>query len=130
MFDFALVTSIDRVFRSTKHFVQIMNELDGLGIRFVSIKENIDTADATGRQFLVALRTVAALEKSLGGERIKVAMRRAKSEGQRLGRAPLDVDRTAVARDRLSGMSLTDVAHKYAVSRASVMRFTREAQTA
>jgi len=129
-FEIVLVASIDRAFRSTKHFVQIMNVLDGLGIRFVSIKENIDTADATGRQFLLALRSVAALERSLVGERIKVAMRRAKSEGQRMGRALLDVDRTAVARDRLSGMSLTDVAHKYAVSRASVMRFTREAQTA
>jgi DNA invertase Pin-like site-specific DNA recombinase len=127
-FDVALVTSIDRVARSTKHLVQVMNELDGFGIRFVSLGEGIDTADATGRQFLLALRSVAALEKSLCGERIKVGMRRAKSEGQRLGRAPLDVDRTAIARDRLAGMSLTDVAKKFGVSRASVMRFTREAQ--
>jgi DNA invertase Pin-like site-specific DNA recombinase len=127
-FDVVLVTSIDRVARSTKHFVQIMNEMDALGIRFVSLREGIDTAGATGRQFLWALRSVAALERSLVGERIKVAMRRAKSEGQRMGRAPLDVDRTAIVRDRLAGMSLTDVATKHLVSRASVVRFTREAQ--
>jgi DNA invertase Pin-like site-specific DNA recombinase len=123
-----LVTSIDRVARSTKHFVQIINELDGLGIRFLSLAENIDTADASGRQFLSALRSIAALEKSLRGERIKVAMRRAKSEGQRMGRAPLDVDHAAIVRDRQSGMSLTDVATKFGVSRASVVRFAREAQ--
>jgi hypothetical protein len=45
-----------------------------------------------------------------------------------MGRAPLDVDRTAIVRDRLAGMSLTDVATKHLVSRASVVRFTREAQ--
>jgi transposase len=55
-------------------------------------------------------------------------MRRAKLEGQRLGRAPLDIDRDALVRDRLAGMSLTSVAKKYGVSRASVVRFVREAR--
>jgi DNA invertase Pin-like site-specific DNA recombinase len=126
-FDAVLVFSIDRVARSTKHLGQIMGELDGLGIRFLSLQENIDTADPAGRQFLEALRNVAALEKSLGGERIKVGMRRARSEGQRLGRQPLDVDRIALVRDRLAGMSLTATGKKYSISRASVVRFVREA---
>ncbi len=126
-FDVVLVASIDRVARSIKHFVQVMNELDGLGIRFLSLAENIDTAGTTGRLFLDALDKVAALERSLGCERIKVGMRRAKFEGQRLGRQPLDVDRNAIVRDRLAGMSLTNVAKKYGISRASVVRFVREA---
>ena len=42
--------------------------------------------------------------------------------------APLDVDHQALVRDRTSGMSLTNVAKKYGVSRASVVRFAREAQ--
>lgn len=49
-------------------------------------------------------------------------------EGQGLGRGPLDVDRHALVRDRLAGISLTDVAKKYGVSRASVVRFVREAK--
>ena len=44
-----------------------------------------------------------------------------------MGRAPLDIDHSALVRDRRSGMSLTVVAKKYGVSRASVVRFTREA---
>ena len=55
-------------------------------------------------------------------------MRRAKLEGQRLGRQPLAVDHEALVRDRLSGMSLTNVAKKYHVSRASVLRFVQESQ--
>jgi len=55
-------------------------------------------------------------------------MRRARIEGQRLGRAPLNIDHDALVRDRLAGMSLTNVARKYGISRASVVRFGREAQ--
>jgi DNA invertase Pin-like site-specific DNA recombinase len=72
--------------------------------------------------------SIAELERSLIVERIKAGMRRAKIEGRRLGRAPLDVDRDAIVRDRLSGMSLTDVAKKYGISRASVVRVVRDAK--
>ena len=51
-------------------------------------------------------------------------------EGQRLGRAPLDIDHDALVRDRLAGMSLTNVAKKYGVSRASVVRFVKEVNEA
>jgi DNA invertase Pin-like site-specific DNA recombinase len=78
--------------------------------------------------FMNACRSISALERALSGEKIRKGMRRAEFEGQRLGRAPLQVDHAAVVRDRLSGMSLTNVAKKYSVSRASVVRFCREAQ--
>ena len=51
-------------------------------------------------------------------------------EGRRIGRAPLDIDREQVVRDRCSGMSLTQVAKKYRISRASVVRFVKEAKNA
>ena len=47
---------------------------------------------------------------------------------RRLGRAPLSVDRDALVRDRLAGMSLTEVAEKYGISRASVVRVVRDAK--
>jgi DNA invertase Pin-like site-specific DNA recombinase len=61
-------------------------------------------------------------------ERIKAGMRRRKLDGLPLGRQPLDVNHEALVADRIGGMSLTDVAKKYACSRASVVRFVREAQ--
>jgi DNA invertase Pin-like site-specific DNA recombinase len=72
--------------------------------------------------------SIAELERSLIVERIEAGMRRARMEGQKLGRAPLNIDHDALVRDRLAGMSLTSVAKKYGVSRASVVRFVREAQ--
>lgn len=60
--------------------------------------------------------------------RTRAGMCRARLERQRLGRAPLDVDRHPLVRDRSAGMSLSNVAKKYGISRASVVRFVRESQ--
>ena len=126
-FDLILVGAFDRVARSVKHFLTVVDELGDLGIEFVSARENIDTSGPMGRMFIVMVSSIAELERSLIIERIRAGMRRRKLEGYRLGRAPLDVDHQALVRDRLSGMSLTVVGKKYGVSRASVVRFTREA---
>jgi len=126
-FSVVLVAAFDRIARSTRHFLQTLDELDSLAIEFVSAREAVDTTTALGRMFVTIIGCIAELERSLIVERIRQGMRRRKLEGFRLGRAPLDVDREALVCDRRSGMSLTRVAKKYAVSRASVVRFTREA---
>ena len=127
-FSVVLVAAFDRIARSTKNFLEVVDELNSLGIEFVSARESIDTSGPMGRMFITMVGSIAELERSLIVERIKAGMRRARLEGQRLGRAPLDIDRYSLVRDRLSGMSLTEVAKKYGVSRASVVRFVREAQ--
>jgi len=127
-FDAVLVWSSDRLARSTKHFLQVLDELNELGIQFLSQREAIDTEGPLGRAIIVIISAIAELERSLIVERVRAGMRRAKLEGRRIGRAPLDVDRAALVRDRLTGMSLTHTARKYGVSRASVVRLVREAQ--
>lgn len=125
-FDAVLVWSCDRLARSTKHFLEVLDELNELGIRFHSQREAIDTEGPLGRAIVVIISAIAELERSLIVERVRAGMRRAKLEGRRIGRTPLDVDRAALVRDRLAGMSLTKVAKKYGLSRASVVRFVRE----
>lgn len=127
-FEVVLVWSCDRLARSTKHFLQVLDELNELGIQFLSQREAIDTEGPLGRAIVVICSAIAELERSLIVERVRAGMRRAKLEGRRIGRTPLDVNHAALAHDRLLGMSLTDVAKKYGVSRASVVRFVREVQ--
>jgi DNA invertase Pin-like site-specific DNA recombinase len=126
-FSVVLVAAFDRIARSTKNFLEIVDDLNDLEIEFISAREAIDTSGPMGRMFITLVGSIAELERSLIVERIKAGMRRARMEGQKLGRAPLNVDRDALVRDRLAGMSLTSVAKKYGVSRASVVRFVREA---
>jgi DNA invertase Pin-like site-specific DNA recombinase len=128
-FEALLVWSCDRVARSTTHFLHVLDQLTALGIEFISQRESIDTTGPLGRAIVVIISAIAELERSLIVERVRAGMRRAKLEGRRIGRAPLNVDRVALVRDRTGGMSLTRTARKYGVSRASVVRLVREAAT-
>lgn len=125
-FSVVLVAAFDRIARITKNFLEIVDELNGLGIEFISAREAVDTKGAMGKLFATLIGAIAELERSLIVERIKAGMRRAKLEGQRLGRAPLNIGRDALVRDRLNGMSLTETAKRHRVSRATVVRLVRE----
>ncbi len=128
-FSVVLVSAFDRVARSTKHFLQVIDELDSLGVVFLSRRENIDTSGPMGRLFLTLISSIAELESDLIGERVRMGMRRAKLEGRQIGRSRLDIDRGQVVIDRRSGLSLTQVAKKHSISRASVCRLMKEANS-
>jgi len=126
-FDVLLVWSCDRLARSTKHLLQTIDELNGMGIQFLSQREAIDTEGPLGRAILVIVSAMAELERCIIIERVRAGMRRARLEGRQIGRSRLDVDRQQVIDDRRSGMSLTQVAKKHNISRASVCRLMKEA---
>jgi DNA invertase Pin-like site-specific DNA recombinase len=126
-FDVLLVWSCDRLARSTKHFLQVLDELDSCGVQFVSLREAFDTSGALGRAFLGIVAVLGEMERALLIERVRSGMARARAEGRQIGRARLDVNRQQVIADRRSGMSLTQVARKHGISRASVCRLMKEA---
>jgi DNA invertase Pin-like site-specific DNA recombinase len=85
-FDAVIVWACDRLARSTKHFLQVLDELNELGIQFISQRESIDTEGPLGRAIVVIISAIAELERSLVVERVRARMRRAKLEGRRIGR--------------------------------------------
>lgn len=126
-FSVILVAAFDRVARSVKHFLQLMDVFDNLGITFISRRENVDTSGPMGRLFLTLIGSIAELESDLIRERVLAGMRRAKLDGVRIGRIPMNLDRAAIVRDRLSGMSLTAVARKWGISRSLVCKLVKRA---
>ena len=126
-FDVLLVAAFDRIARNVRHFLEVLDELNHLNIQFISLRENIDTGGPLGRAMLTIIGAISELERSLIAERVRAGMRRAKLEGRRIGRTPLNINREEVVSDRRSGMSLTQVARKHRISRASVCRLVREA---
>jgi DNA invertase Pin-like site-specific DNA recombinase len=108
-FDIVLVAAFDRVARNVRHFLEVLDELNHLGIEFVSLRENIDTGGPLGRAMVVIVGAIAQVEKQAIVERVKAGMRRARIEGRQIGRAPLCVDRDAILRDRERGLSLIEV---------------------
>jgi len=129
-FDIVLTWAFDRLARSVRHLLEVLDELNRLKVEFISFRENIDTGGPLGRALIVIIGAISELERNLIIERVRSGMRRAKLEGRRLGRPPLNVNRDDLLRDRARGHSLTQLAKTYSISRASVVRFLQQkAQT-
>ena len=128
--DVVLVWAADRLARSVRHFLEVLDTLNHLGIEFVSFRENLDTGGPLGRAVVVIVSAVAELERNLIIERVRAGLRRAKLEGRQLGRKPLEIDRAALLRDRARGLSLAQLAKAYRISRTSVARALKQSQNA
>jgi DNA invertase Pin-like site-specific DNA recombinase len=128
-FEIVLVWAFDRIARSVKHFLELLDELNRLSIEFVSFREQIDTAGPLGRAVVVIIGAIAELERNLIVERVRAGMRRARFEGRHIGRKPLELDHTAILRDRERGQSLGQLAKSHGVSRTTVHRVLREHAT-
>jgi DNA invertase Pin-like site-specific DNA recombinase len=125
-FDVVLVWACDRIARSTRHFLEVLDELNHLGIEFVSFREQIDTGGPLGRAIVVIIGAIAELERNLIVERVRAGMRRARLEGRPIGRPALALDREAIIKDRRHGDSLGTIARNHSVSRTTVHRVLRE----
>ena len=125
-FDIVLVWACDRIARSTKHFLEVLDELSHLNTEFVSFREQIDTGGPLGRAIVVIIGAIAELERSLIVERVRSGMRRARLEGRPIGRPALALDREAIVKDRRHGDSLGTIARNHSVSRTTVHRVLRD----
>ena len=121
-FDVVVLWAFDRLARSVRHFLQVIDELRHLHIEFISFRESIDTTGPLGQTILVILSAVSELEHNLIRERVRAGMRRARLEGQHIGRPKLIVNRDAVLRDREQGFSIRQLAKLHRVGRTTVCR--------
>jgi DNA invertase Pin-like site-specific DNA recombinase len=119
-FDVVLVWASDRIARSVRHFLEVLDELNRLNIEFVSFREQIDTGGPLGRAIVVIIGAIAELERNLIVERVRAGMRRARLEGRHIGRPALSLDREAILLDRRRGQSLGQIARARGISRATV----------
>jgi DNA invertase Pin-like site-specific DNA recombinase len=125
-FDVVLVWASDRIARSVKHFLEVLDELNRIGVEYVSFRENIDTGGPLGRAIIVIIGAISELERSLIVERVRAGMRRARLEGLRIGRAPLVLDNLAIQQDRQRGQSIRQIAKGHSVSTATIQRVLRK----
>jgi DNA invertase Pin-like site-specific DNA recombinase len=124
-FDVVLVWASDRIARSVKHFLDVLDELNRLNIEFISFREQIDTGGPLGRAVVVIIGAIAELERNLIIERVRAGMRRARLDGGHIGRPSLRLDPAAILRDRQRGQ----LARSYRVSRTTIHRVLREHAT-
>jgi DNA invertase Pin-like site-specific DNA recombinase len=85
-FDCVLVWKFDRFARSVAHLLRALEEFDHLGIRFISVQDQIDTQSLMGRTMFTIIGAMAELESSLISERVKAGMEAARTRGKPMGR--------------------------------------------
>jgi DNA invertase Pin-like site-specific DNA recombinase len=129
--DAIVVVGIDRLGRNAAEVMATIRELRDRDIVLRSLREGIDTSNATGRMVAGVLASLAELELELGRERRAAAREARRARGQHIGRPKvLDEKKTALAmRMHASGESASTIANALGVSRATVYRVLAE-QTA
>jgi DNA invertase Pin-like site-specific DNA recombinase len=126
--DAVVVVGIDRLGRNAAEVMTTIRELGERGIVLRSLREGIDTSNATGRMVAGVLASLAELELELGRERRAAAREARRARGQHIGRPKaLDEKKAALAqRMHATGEPASTIATALDVSRATLYRVLAE----
>ena len=127
-FDVLVCWRLDRLGRNLRHLVILIEELQSLGVTFVSLGEGIDCTTPAGKLQLHILAALAEFERERIRERVLAGLQRARAQGRRLGRPlarpPIDGLR------RVAGLPVQVAAERLGVSRSTVKRWRRQIESA
>ena len=125
-FDVLVCWRLDRLGRNLKHLITLLEELQALGIAFVSLAEGIDATTPAGKLQMHILGAIAEFERARIAERVKAGLQRARTQGKRLGRprAVVPLERL----QRVAGLPVDAAAERLGVSRSTVKRWRRQVQ--
>ncbi len=121
--DTVVVWRLDRLGRSLKHLVTLLDDLQSFGVGFVSLGEGIDLQTPAGRLQLHILAALSEFEKSRIAERVKAGLARVRANGTRLGRPTAVVPAAKLA--AVAHLSATEAAAQLRVSVSTVNRWRR-----
>jgi len=85
-FNSVLVWKLDRLGRSLKHLIQLIEEFNNKGVQFICLSPEVDSTTANGRFFIQIIGAVAELERELIRERTIAKLTYLKNHGVKLGR--------------------------------------------
>ena len=121
--DGIVVQKLDRLGRNLRHLLNILGELEALGVQLVALDDGLDTTTPVGRLFFQIRASFAEYERALIVERTQAGLDRARREGRLVGRRAIDGEAVArVRRMRAAGRSLRQIAGVLNTSEASVRR--------
>lgn len=129
--DVVLVTRLDRLARSTRDLLNILDAISAKGAQFRSIAETwADTTTAHGRLLVTVLGGFAEFERELIAARTTEGRRRAKASGKRMGRRPAltpDQATEAIEAARKGEANGSTLARRYNVNPATISRLLAKA---
>ena len=128
--DGLVVVAFDRFGRSLAHLVRSLEELQALGVAFVSVRDQFDLSTPLGKLMFGMVSCFAEFERSMIQERVKAGMARVRAQGSRSGKA-IGRPTAIFHRDRIpelqaQGLSLRKIGVALGVSDGTVRRELRK----
>jgi DNA invertase Pin-like site-specific DNA recombinase len=123
--DTIVVWRLDRLGRSLKHLIQLVEDLAERGVGFRSLTEGMDTTTSGGKLVFSIFGALAEFERSLIRERTMAGLASARARGRVGGRPPvMTPDKINVARQLYKAKELTveEIANTLGVSRKTIYR--------
>jgi DNA invertase Pin-like site-specific DNA recombinase len=119
-FDVLVCWRLDRLGRNLRHLVTLMEELQTLGIAFVSLNEGIDCTTPAGKLQLHILAALAEFERGRLRERVLAGLARARTQGVKLGRPKRRIDPERLA--TVAGLPEREAARRLGIPRSTLHR--------
>ena len=121
--DVVLVWRLDRWGRSVTDLLATLQELEHLGVGFVSLTEALDLTTPAGRAMAGLLAVFAEFKREMLRERVRAGLAHARQNGKRIGRpATATMHTDEVRKLRRSGLSKSEIARRLNIGRTSVRR--------
>ena len=129
--DTLIVWRLDRLGRSLRDLIAVVEDLGQRGVSFQSITEQIDTGHAGGRLVFQIFGALAEFERALIRERTLAGLASARARGRKGGRKPkltAKAMREVKALMRDPDVTVTDVADRFGVARSTIYRHLSRTQ--
>ena len=120
-FDALVCWRLDRLGRNLKHLITLLDELQALGVAFVSLAEGIDATTPAGKLQMHILGAIAQFERERTRERVMAGLQRARTQGVRLGRPRRRID--AIGLSEVAGLPAREAARRLGVPRSTLQRW-------
>jgi DNA invertase Pin-like site-specific DNA recombinase len=123
-FDVLVCWRLDRLGRNLRHLITLLDDLQALGVAFVSLAEGIDATTPAGKLQMHILGAIAEFERERIRERVLAGLQRARAQGRRLGRP-----RSQPALIAIPGGSVRAAARVWGISKSTAARWISEGRT-
>src|SRR5688500_1579714 len=116
--DVVAVWRLDRLGRSLRHLLTVLDEMSALGVAFVSLGESLDTTTPAGKLQLHMIAAFSEFERGRIQERVRAGLARVRAQGKRLGRPRTSVPPAGVP----AGLTVRAAAAAWGVSKSTAAR--------
>jgi DNA invertase Pin-like site-specific DNA recombinase len=120
-FDVVVCWRLDRLGRNLRHLITLLDDLQALGVAFVSLAEGIDATTPAGKLQMHILGAIAEFERGRIVERVRAGLARAKAQGTRLGRPRRRIDPDQLA--GVAGLPEREAARRLGIPRSTLQRW-------